>query len=76
MIWDDETKARAAGMKRAGMTNKQIAARLGTTVAAVTSVCHKAKAYRRLNHSGGQTTATDYPARWRDTTSFDMTGEP
>lgn len=51
MTWDDETRARAAGMKRAGMTNKQIAVRLGVTERSVAHICSKAGAYRRLDHS-------------------------
>ena len=53
MTWDDETKARAAGMKRAGMTNKQIAERMGCTVPAVRQVCSRIGAYRRLDHRTG-----------------------
>ncbi len=53
MTWDDETRARAAGMKRAGMTNRQIADRLGVTVAAVQNQCKKQKAYRWLDHRTG-----------------------
>jgi transposase len=34
-IWTDEMKATAAGMKRAGFSNKAIAARLGVSVKAV-----------------------------------------
>lgn len=44
MTWDDETRARAAGMKRAGMTNKQIAVRLGVTERSVAHICSKAGA--------------------------------
>lgn len=75
MIWDDETRARAAGMKRAGMTNKQIAAWLGTTASAVENICHKMKAYRRLDHTGGIDRKEDFPARLRSTEIFDLTGE-
>jgi transposase len=53
MTWDDETKARAAGMKRAGMTNKQIAERLGCTLKQAIHICGKMKAYRRLDHRTG-----------------------
>lgn len=37
MKWDPETAARAAGMKRAGFTNKQIAERLGKTISSVST---------------------------------------
>jgi len=53
MIWTDEDKAVAAGMKRAGMTAKQIAARMGTTVGDVQRQCRKVKAFSRLDHLGG-----------------------
>ena len=54
MTWDDEARARVAGMKRAGMTNKQIAERLGTTPGMVSNVASKAKAYCKLVHRTGK----------------------
>ena len=36
-LWTEEEAILAAGMKRAGMTNKQIAARLGKTPSAVSA---------------------------------------
>ena len=76
MTWDDETRARAAGMKRAGMTNKQIAARLGTTASSVAHACSRIGAYRRLDHARGPYVTRDFPLGLRDTTTFDTAGEP
>jgi len=80
MTWDDETRARAAGMKRAGMTNKQIADRLGTTAAAVSKACGMIGAYRRLNHAGGGNFNGEAPTRLiryvGHGTIEDLTGEP
>jgi len=52
--WTEEMKTLAVGMKRAGMSNKAIAARLGTTPKAVGSMTAKLKARRRLDGKGGQ----------------------
>jgi transposase len=54
--WDEEMLARAAGMKRAGMTNKDIAARLGVSVGSVVGRMNRAGAKRHLDgHKGGRT---------------------
>jgi len=53
MIWTDEDKAVAAGMKRAGMTAKQIAARLGRSIPDVRNQCRKVKAFCHLDHRPG-----------------------
>ena len=45
-IWTDEMKATAAGMKRAGLTTKAIAARLGITEKAVSHKMHQMRARR------------------------------
>lgn len=53
MIWTHEALAIAAGMKRAGLSNRAIARRLGCTPKAVSMRLHRAKAKRRLDgHSG------------------------
>ena len=54
MKWDDEARARVAGMKRAGMTTKQIAERMGVTPSTIGNMCSKVKAYSRLDHSRGR----------------------
>ena len=51
--WTPEERALAAGMKRAGMTNKQIAKRLGRTPQAVGIRCCRQGSHRRLDGSGG-----------------------
>jgi len=43
LVWDEEMVARAAGMKRAGFSNKVIAERLGVTEKAVQGRMHRAK---------------------------------
>jgi transposase len=55
--WDEEMLARAAGMKRAGMTNKDIAARLGVSVGSVIGRMSRAGAKRRLDGRGGRSRA-------------------
>lgn len=55
--WSDEDKTLIAGMKRAGMTNKAIAERMGTTPGMIEQIRSKRKAYRRLDHKGGHTFA-------------------
>lgn len=53
--WTDEMLAIAAGMKRAGLSNKVIAERLGVSVHAVSNRLNRAKATRRLDkRPGGQ----------------------
>lgn len=53
-VWTDEMTAIAAGMKRAGMTHKAIAARLGVSENAVKGRMGRLGARRRLDgHSGG-----------------------
>jgi hypothetical protein len=52
-VWDTEMVARAAGMKRAGFTAKQISERLGVTKGAVVARMHKAKAHVRLDGKTG-----------------------
>jgi len=51
--WDAETLARAAGMKRAGITNAMIAKRLGVTESCVSNKLSKAKVKRRLDGRSG-----------------------
>lgn len=51
--WTAEDLAIVAGMKRAKMTNRDIAKRLGRTEGAILQACHKLKAYRRLDHHSG-----------------------
>lgn len=53
LVWDEEMVARAAGMKRAGFSNKVIAERLGVTEQAVQGRMHRAKARVRLDGRGG-----------------------
>jgi transposase len=53
--WDEEMVARAVGMKRAGMTNKDIAARLGVSIGSVIGRMSRAGAKRRLDGRGGAT---------------------
>jgi hypothetical protein len=48
-IWTEEMKATAAGMKRAGLTTKAIAARLGITEKAVSHKLHQMRARKRLD---------------------------
>jgi Zn-dependent peptidase ImmA (M78 family) len=54
--WDEEMVARAAGMKRAGFANAEIAKRLGVTENAVRYKLYSIKAKRRLDGSGGKWT--------------------
>lgn len=56
-VWTDEMTAIAAGMKRAGLSNKAIAARLGTTVPAVSGRMQQTGAKRRLDGRGGNRVA-------------------
>lgn len=51
-VWNTEMVARAAGLKRAGFTNKEIAERLGVTKNAVAARMHLAKAHARLDGRG------------------------
>lgn len=55
--WDEEMVARAVGMKRAGMTNKDIAERLGVSIGSVVGRMNRAKAKRRLDGRGGRSRA-------------------
>jgi hypothetical protein len=48
-IWTDEMKATAAGMKRAGFSNKAIAARLGVSPKAVQGCTQRLGARRSLD---------------------------
>jgi hypothetical protein len=52
-VWDAELVARAAGLKRAGFTNKTIAERLGVTEHAIKARMCKVKAYARLDGKSG-----------------------
>lgn len=52
-VWDAEMVARAAGLKRAGFTNKTIAEKLGVTEKAIKARMHKAKARVRLDGKSG-----------------------
>lgn len=49
--WTDEDRALIAGMKRAGISNKAIAERMGATERSIAHVVATVKAYRRLDHS-------------------------
>lgn len=51
--WTDEMVAIAAGMKRAGLSNKAIAERLGISVRAVAGRMSRAGAKRRLDGRTG-----------------------
>lgn len=51
--WTEEDLAIVAGMKRAGIPNRDIAKRLGRSEAATAQACQKLKAYRRLDHRRG-----------------------
>jgi len=51
--WDEELLARAAGMKRAGLSTATIAERLGVTLKSVTNRLSKIGARRRLDGHGG-----------------------
>lgn len=53
VIWTEEMVARCFGMKRAEMTNKSIAVRLGVTERAVVKKCAHV-AHKRLNGRGGR----------------------
>ena len=60
--WTAEDLAIVASMKRAKMTNRDIAKRLGRTEGAIMQACHKLKAYRRLDHRrGGHATPVFHP---------------
>ena len=52
-VWDAEMVARAAGLKRAGFSNKAIAEKLGVTEKAIKARMYKAKARVRLDGKGG-----------------------
>ena len=52
-VWDAEMTARAAGMKRAGFTAKQISERLGVTSKAVNNKMQKTNVRSRLDGKGG-----------------------
>ena len=54
--WDEEMVARAAGMKRAGFANAEIAKRLGVTENSVRYKLYSIKAKRRLDGSRGKAT--------------------
>lgn len=47
--WDEETRARTIGMKRAGMQASVIAERLSITKGAVESICRQAGARKSLH---------------------------
>lgn len=51
--WTEEMLAIAVGMKRAGLSHKAIAERLGVTVCAVANRLNRAKARRRLDKRPG-----------------------
>lgn len=69
-VWDAEMVARAAGLKRAGFTNKTIAERLGVTEKAVKGRMHKAKARVRLDGKGGIGRRDNYFQNGRPTPNF------
>jgi hypothetical protein len=50
---DDEMRAIAAGMKRAGLTNRAIAERIGISLRAAKALCASLGAKRRLDGKGG-----------------------
>ena len=50
ITWTDEMKATAAGMKRAGLSNKVIAARLGVSEKAVQGCTSRLGAKRTLDY--------------------------
>lgn len=52
--WTAEMVATAAGMKRAGLSSKAIADRLGVSVAAVTAKMSRTKVRRRLDGQPGR----------------------
>jgi DNA-binding transcriptional MerR regulator len=52
--WDDELLARAAGLKRAGFTLKQIAEKLDKPEGSVKLRLSRIGAKRRLNGNGGR----------------------
>lgn len=62
----DEERALLAGMKRAGMTTKQIAARLGWTPGRVQREALKLKAYARLDHKPGRLHKSPAPTLFKD----------
>jgi hypothetical protein len=47
-VWTDEARQTAIGMKRAGLKSRQIAARLGLTVAAVEQFFYKLKRDKQI----------------------------
>ena len=53
MQTDDEMRAIAAGMKRAGLTNRAIAERRGISTRAAKTLCASLGAKRRLDGRGG-----------------------
>jgi hypothetical protein len=71
-VWTDEMKATAAGMKRAGLSAKVIAARLGVSVGAVNGAMHRVGARRRLDGQYwkepkmGRVLATTYTTKFMD----------
>jgi hypothetical protein len=50
---DDELKSLIVGMKRAGISNKLIAARTGFTVGKVAGIAFRAGAFSTLNKASG-----------------------
>ena len=64
-VWTDEMIAIAAGMKRAGLTNKVIAARLGVTASAVIGKCNRVGVHRRLD---GSSSVARYASNFRNRT--------
>jgi hypothetical protein len=52
--WDAETFARAAGLKRAGFTTKQIAEKLGVSVSAVKNRMYRSGVHSRLDGRWGR----------------------
>lgn len=51
--WTEEDVARIAGMYRAGISTKEIARRLDTTISAVRALANRKKAYRTLTRKMG-----------------------
>lgn len=51
--WDEETLARAVGMKRAGIPNAEIAKRLGVSLSTLYRHLRNTGAKRRLDGHGG-----------------------
>lgn len=67
--WTSEMDATLAGMKRAGLKARLIAARLGLPVTAVQDRARKLKAYAHLDHRQGPP-MSKRSATWKNITSI------